>query len=65
MKTELVNIIAIEGIYQLQYYKNFYLAQKKINKTILIIFQHNFLFDSISYLLFFKFLINLLLDLFL
>ena len=38
MKTELVNNIAIEGIYQLQYYKNFYLAQKKINKTILIIF---------------------------
>ena len=29
MKTELVNNIANEAIYQLQYYKNLYLAQKK------------------------------------
>ena len=30
MKTELVNNIANEAIYQLQYYKNLYLAHKKI-----------------------------------
>ena len=37
MKTELVNNIADEGIYQLQYYKNLYLTHKKINKILLII----------------------------
>ena len=38
MKTELVNNIANEAIYQLKYYKNLYLAHKKINKILLIIF---------------------------
>ena len=37
MKTELVNIIANEAIYQFQYYKNLYLAHKKNNKIILIL----------------------------
>ena len=36
MKTELVNNIANEAIYQLQYYKIIYLAHKKINKILLI-----------------------------
>ena len=38
MKTELVNNIANEAIYQLRYYKNLYLAHKKINKILLILF---------------------------
>ena len=38
MKTELVNNIANEAIYQLQYYKNLYLTHKKINKIFLIVF---------------------------
>ena len=38
MKTELVNNIANEGIYQLKYYKNLYLTHKKINKIFLILF---------------------------
>ena len=38
MKTELVNNIANEGIYQLKYYKNLYLKHKKINKILLILF---------------------------
>ena len=38
MKTELVNNMANEGLYQLQYYKNLYLTHKKINKKILILF---------------------------
>ena len=37
MKTELVNNIANEAIY-LQYFKNLYLAHKKINKILLILF---------------------------
>ena len=37
MKTEIVNNIANEGIYQLQYYKNLYLTHKKINKILLLI----------------------------
>ena len=37
MKTEIVNDIANEGIYQLKYYKNLYLAHKKINKILLIL----------------------------
>ena len=37
MKTELVNNIANEAIYQLEYYKNFYLAHKKNNKILLIL----------------------------
>ena len=37
MKTELVNNIANEAIYQLQYFKNLYLTHKKINKILLII----------------------------
>ena len=38
MKTEIVNNIANEGIYQLKYYKNLYLTHKKINKIFLILF---------------------------
>ena len=38
MRTELVNNIAIEGIYQLQYYSILYLAHKKIIKLIFIVF---------------------------
>ena len=38
MKIELVNDIANEGLYQLKYYKNFYLTHKKINKIFLILF---------------------------
>ena len=38
MKTELVNNIANEAIYQLQYYKSFYLAQKKTIEIFLILF---------------------------
>ena len=37
MKTEPVNKMANEGIYQLEYYKNLYLVHKKINKLLLII----------------------------
>ena len=36
MKTELVNNIANEAIYQLEYYKNLYLVHKKLNKILLI-----------------------------
>ena len=38
MKAEIVINIANEGIYQLQYYKNLYLAYKKINTILLIFF---------------------------
>ena len=38
MKTELVNNIANEAIYQLQYYKKLYLTYKKNNKILLILF---------------------------
>ena len=38
MKTEHVNNIANEAIYQLKYYKNLYLIHKKINKIFLILF---------------------------
>ena len=38
MKTEIVNNIANEAIYQLQYYKKLYLVHKKINKIFLILF---------------------------
>ena len=37
MRTELVNNIANEAIYQLEYYKNLYLVYKKINKILLIL----------------------------
>ena len=37
MKTELVNNTTNEALYQLQYYKNLYLAHKKINKNLLIL----------------------------
>ena len=40
MRTELVNNIVNEAIYQLQYFKKIYLAYKKIKKIILILFQH-------------------------
>ena len=36
MKTELVNNIANEAIYQLQYYKKLYLTHKKVKKILLI-----------------------------
>ena len=38
MRTEIVNYIANEAIYQLQYYENSYLTHKKINKIFLIFF---------------------------
>ena len=38
MKTELVNSIASEAIYQLQNYKNLYLAHKKVIKIFLMLF---------------------------
>ena len=38
MKTENINNIANEAIYQLKYYKNLYLAHKKFNKILLLIF---------------------------
>ena len=38
MRTEIVNNIANEAIYQLQYYKKLYLAHKKVNKIFLILF---------------------------
>ena len=38
MKTELVNNIANEAIYQLQYYINLYLAHKKVIKLFLMLF---------------------------
>ena len=38
MKTEIVNNIANEAIYQLQYYEILYLTHKKINKIFLILF---------------------------
>ena len=37
MKTELVNNLADEAIYQLEYYKNLYLVYKKNNKILLIL----------------------------
>ena len=37
MRTEVVNNLANEAIYQLQYYKKLYLTQKKINKILLIL----------------------------
>ena len=38
MKTELVNRVAKEAIYHLQYYINLYPTHTKINKFLLIIF---------------------------
>ena len=37
MRTEVVNNLADEAIYQLQYYKNLYLTHKKIIKLVLIL----------------------------
>ena len=37
MKTEIVDNIVNEAIYQLQYFNNLYLVHKKVNKIILII----------------------------
>ena len=42
MKTKLVSNITNEALYQLQYYKNLYLAHKKINKILLILFSKFF-----------------------
>ena len=65
MKTEIVNNVANEAKYQLQYYKNLYLAHKK-TKIFFDTFHNNkYLFDSISRLIKFKFLINLLIEIFL
>ena len=38
MKTDLVNNIANEVLYQLQFYKNLYFTQKMITKNLLITF---------------------------
>ena len=38
MRTKLVNNIAHEAIYQLQYYENLYLTRKKNNKIFSIVF---------------------------
>ena len=37
MKTEIINNIANEALYQLQYYKKLYLVHKTVNKILLII----------------------------
>ena len=37
MRTEVVNNLANEAIYQLKYYKNLYLVHKKVNKILLIL----------------------------
>ena len=37
MKRELINNIANQGIYQLDYYENKYLIHKKIKKMLLIL----------------------------
>ena len=37
MRTEVVNNLANEAIYQLEYYKNLYLVHRKLNKILLII----------------------------
>ena len=38
MRTEIVNNLANEAIYQLEYYKKLYLTHKKINEIFLILF---------------------------
>ena len=38
MRTEVVNNLADEAIYQLKYYKNLYLTYKKVKKIFLILF---------------------------
>ena len=38
MRTEVVNNLANEAIYQLKYYKSLYLIHKKVNKIFLILF---------------------------
>ena len=43
MKTDLVNNKAQEAIHQLKYYKNLYLAHKKIIKILLILFSTIFI----------------------
>ena len=43
MRTEVVNNLANEAIYQLEYYKNLYLAHKKVNKIFLILLITNFI----------------------
>ena len=64
MRTEIVINLANEAIYQLEYYKKLYLTHKKIN-IFDTFYYNNYLFDSISRLLLFKILINLLIELFL
>ena len=51
MKTEIVNNIANEAIYQLQYYENLYLAHKKGNKIFLILFS-TIIICSIAFLVY-------------
>ena len=66
MRTEVVNNLANEAIYQLKYYKNLYLIHKKVNKIFFDTFYFNiYLFDCISRSLLFKILINLSIELFL
>ena len=43
MRTEVVNNLAGEAIYQLEYYKNLYLVHKKVNKILLILFSTLFI----------------------
>ena len=43
MRTEVVNNLANEAIYQLEYYKNLYLVHKKINKLLLILLRTIFI----------------------
>ena len=66
MKTQIVNDIANEAIYQLPYYKNLCLAHKKINK---ILFKHfiTIIICLIAFHVFYhlKFLVNLSVELFL
>ena len=43
MKTEIVDVIANEKIYEIQYFKNLYIAHKGINKYFLVFFSAIFL----------------------
>ena len=64
MRIEVVNNLADEAIYQIEYYKNLYLVHKKLNKILLIIISTLFI-CLIVILVYYclKFLINLLIEL--
>ena len=66
MRTEVVNNLANEVIYQLEYYKKLYFTHKKINKIFLILFTI-IIICLIAFLNYYylKFFINLLIELFL